>query len=277
MQKQNAFTVLKRTIAALLILVLIAGGSKAGRLQAQAATIDPYATLVNATTVYNGVDYSAEYFPLFYYLNYPDLQQAFGLDGNALIKHYVEYGRAEHRVANKCFATVLVVPDMHDTVTLLTNAAHDNGGMTQPQETTARYIAAQIASQIIAASPKATQVERASYAAGVVKAFCERSEYTLTDKLANTAYGVFVSRQYNRAGATRALGLIYDYMGITWEHVNRDKTGIDQWCKIIVDKKEGFGDGVAGVAGYGERVVTDGKITGISYAGIRDVFNIRTK
>lgn len=53
----------------------------------------------NPTTVYNGVDYSAEYYPQTYYDNYPDLQVAIGNDGNALIKHYVEHGKAEGRDA----------------------------------------------------------------------------------------------------------------------------------------------------------------------------------
>ena len=53
----------------------------------------------NATTVYNGVDYSAEFDPQVYYDNNPDLQVAIGTDGNALIKHYVESGKAEGRTA----------------------------------------------------------------------------------------------------------------------------------------------------------------------------------
>ncbi len=57
--------------------------------------------IVNATTVYNGIDYAAEYNPQVYFDNNPDLQAAFGNDGQALIKHYVENGKAEHRKANK--------------------------------------------------------------------------------------------------------------------------------------------------------------------------------
>ena len=53
----------------------------------------------NPTTVYNGVDYSAEYDAQTYYNSNPDLQAAFGTDGLALIKHYVECGKAEGRKA----------------------------------------------------------------------------------------------------------------------------------------------------------------------------------
>ncbi len=37
----------------------------------------------------------------YYYLNYPDLQAAFGLNGDALLKHYTTFGISEGRVANK--------------------------------------------------------------------------------------------------------------------------------------------------------------------------------
>ncbi len=55
--------------------------------------------VVNPTTEYGGIDYSAEYDPQIYYNCNPDLQVAIGTDGNALIKHYVEYGKAEGRKA----------------------------------------------------------------------------------------------------------------------------------------------------------------------------------
>ena len=36
-----------------------------------------------------------------YYMNYPDLQNAFGTNGDALFTHFYQTGKAEHRVANK--------------------------------------------------------------------------------------------------------------------------------------------------------------------------------
>ena len=36
-----------------------------------------------------------------YYMNYPDLQNAFGTNGDALFTHFYQSGKAEHRVANK--------------------------------------------------------------------------------------------------------------------------------------------------------------------------------
>ena len=36
-----------------------------------------------------------------YYMNYPDLQAAYGTDANGLFNHYYTNGKAEHRVANR--------------------------------------------------------------------------------------------------------------------------------------------------------------------------------
>lgn len=45
----------------------------------------------------NNANFNAYY----YYTNYSDLQSVFGADGNALLKHYNEFGVKEGRVANK--------------------------------------------------------------------------------------------------------------------------------------------------------------------------------
>ncbi len=60
---------------------------------------DDPSSLIGGTTVYQGVDYSAEYDPLTYYTLNPDLQAVFGTDAKALIRHYAEYGKKEGRIA----------------------------------------------------------------------------------------------------------------------------------------------------------------------------------
>lgn len=44
---------------------------------------------------------NAEFNAYYYFVNYTDLQAAFGLNGDALLKHYNTFGKAEGRVANK--------------------------------------------------------------------------------------------------------------------------------------------------------------------------------
>lgn len=63
-------------------------------------------TLVGATTIYRGVDYSAVYNYDYYTNRYPDIKQAFGLDEQAVIAHFVEYGMAEGRQASAAFNVI---------------------------------------------------------------------------------------------------------------------------------------------------------------------------
>lgn len=254
---------------------------------------DPYTALSKGTTVYNGVDYKNEYNPLFYYLNYEDLREAFGADPNKLIEHWVIFGKKEKRVANKLIGdnTEYVVPTGDKSVTIIKKTKHDNGGMTYEQEIMARSVAKQIADAInnagtasASSSSKSSSkaktikdVEKVAYAAGVVKAYCDLGTYTTKGKIYRTAYGVFIGGEYSCAGATRALGLILDYLGITWVHVNIN-TWADQYCRVIVDGKEGYGDAMIESAGYGKHPNEGGKASdAVTYAKIRYKFDVATQ
>jgi hypothetical protein len=242
---------------------------------------DPYEILLSATTVYNGVDYSAEYDAYCYYMNYADIRAAFGMDPYALIMHYALYGRFEGSIANRLIATEeVVVPSGDDSVSVIDINKHDNGGMSAKQEQIARSKASQIATEIKKAAAnytpkKGTGVEvlECAYAAGIVQAYCNDGTYTTSGKNYRTAYGVFVAREYSSEGATRALGLILDYLGIRWEHANIG-TYADQWCRVIVDGQEGFADGINGVAGYGKSSLEGGDGKEISYADVRAMFSV---
>jgi len=271
---------------------LMAGSFSFVPLKTYAA--DPYQILSNGTTVYLGTDYSSEYNALSYYLNYPDLQAAFGTDTDALLEHYVIHGKAEGRVANRLkYSATVLVPSGDDTIASITVTKHDNGGMTSSQEAVARNIAAQIANNITQAvatyesgssssssskkksskTTTVTEVEKAAYAAAVVKTYLDKGTLTTSGANAYNAYGVFVSGNYNSAGATRALGLVLDYLGITWEHANLG-TSKDQWCRLIVDGVEGYADATDGVAGTGKSPNEGGDGDEVSYADLRTKFSI---
>lgn len=258
---------------------LVCGGISQTLLKVQAKD-DPYTELAKATTKYNGVDYSYEYNALYYYLNYADLRAAYGTDGNKLIEHWVIFGKKEGRVANRLIgdSTEYVVPTGDEGVIVIPETKHDNGGMTYGQEVQARSIAKQIAEHITeAGGDKVKEIEKVAYAAGVVKAYCDLGTYTTDGQMYRTAYGVFIGGQYSCAGATRALGLILDYMGIKWVHKNIN-TWEDQWCQVIADGQEGYGDGCGAIAGYGKHPNEGGKKKdAISYAKIREKFDVKTQ
>ena len=256
---------------------------------------DPYTAFSKATTVYNGVDYKAEYNPLYYYLNYGDLRAAYGATPDKLIEHWVIFGKKEGRVANRLIgdSTEFVVPTGDKDVIVIPKTKHDNGGMTYDQEIQARNIAKQIAEAIEKAADggdssgssksksskkkNIKDVEKVAYAAGIVKAYCDLGTYTTKGKMYRTAYGVFIGGEYSCAGATRALGLILDYLGISWVHKNIN-TWEDQWCQVIVDGKEGYGDGISATAGYGKHPNEGGDVKDVvSYSKIRYKFDVATE
>ena len=265
---------------------------------------DPYTAFSKATTVYNGVDYKAEYNPLYYYLNYADLRNAFGANPDKLVEHWVIFGKKEGRVANRLIgdSTEFVVPTGDKDVIVIPKTKHDNGGMTYDQEIQARNIAKQIAEAIenaadagnssgtssassASSSSKSKtskkkpikEVEKVAYAAGIVKAYCDLGTYTTEGKIYRTAYGVFIGGEYSCAGATRALGLILDYLGISWVHKNINSWE-DQWCQVIVDGKEGYGDGITATAGYGKHPNEGGNEKDVvSYSKIRYKFEVATE
>lgn len=240
-------------------------------------------TLLKGTTKYNGKDYSGApyyYNPLYYYLNYSDLREAYGADPAKLIEHFVNYGIAEKRTASKQIVksaeTVsgsfeYIVPSGQKTKTkedgmvVISGNVHSNGGMTRDQEVQARDIAYQIANYVaLQANPDGKyddgdHIKMIAYATGVVRAYCDLGTYTTEGKIYRTAYGVFVGREYSCAGATRALGLVLDYLDayytddppLKWVHVNAN-TWNDQWCQIVCDKHEAYADPVSAWAGYGK-------------------------
>ena len=294
-----------KAFSAMLSLAVFAGVSFSGTATLEAyAADDPYTAFSKATTVYNGVDYKAEYNPLYYYLNYADLRNAFGANPDKLVEHWVIFGKKEGRVANRLIgdSTEFVVPTGDKDVIVIPKTKHDNGGMTYDQEIQARNIAKQIAEAIenaadagnssgtssassASSSSKSKsskkkpikEVEKVAYAAGIVKAYCDLGTYTTEGKIYRTAYGVFIGGEYSCAGATRALGLILDYLGISWVHKNINSWE-DQWCQVIVDGKEGYGDGITATAGYGKHPNEGGNEKDVvSYSKIRYKFEVATE
>lgn len=100
-------------------------------------------------------------------------------------------------------------------------------------------------------SKKGKDIDRVGQAAFYVSAFCSRCTYTMSGSDYSQAYGVFISKKYSCAGATRALGMVLGYMGYKWKHVNENQY-THQWCSLKMDGKKGYADGQVGMVGYGK-------------------------
>lgn len=61
-------------------------------------------TVQNATTVLNGVDYAAVYDYTYYVTHNTDVYNAYGIDDQAVLKHFVQWGMGEGRQAKNTFS-----------------------------------------------------------------------------------------------------------------------------------------------------------------------------
>ena len=108
----------------------------------------------------------------------------------------------------------------------------------EEKEAQARVIAKQIADSI---DPSGTDLERVTQAASMVSMYCAQGTYTTSGEDYSEAYGVFVKGEFSCAGSTRALGMVLDYMGFEWEHVNENQW-THQWCRLEMDGQIGYAD-----------------------------------
>lgn len=124
-------------------------------------------------------------------------------------------------------------------------------GQQQQKLEQARAVAQQIADEINANFQGATDLEKVNAAAQAVAEYCRQGSYTTEGEDYSQAYGVFIKGEYSCAGATRALGLVLDCLGYSWEHVNESQW-THQWCSVTMDGQTGWADGQLGMADYGE-------------------------
>lgn len=111
----------------------------------------------------------------------------------------------------------------------------------------ARAVARRIARSIHGSS----DYDKISQAAYIVSQYCARGRYTTSGSDYSTAYGVFIKGEYSCAGATRALGMVLEYMGYSWKHAHKNQWH-HQWCIVTMDGKKGWADGQLGMAGFGK-------------------------
>lgn len=93
--------------------------------------------------------------------------------------------------------------------------------------------------------------DQAAYAASAVYSYCCNSRYTTEGSNYSQPWGPFVIGEYSCAGSTRALGLVLDYLGISWSHTNPNQW-THQWCTIRINGEKGWADGMIGLSGTGE-------------------------
>ena len=133
-------------------------------------------------------------------------------------------------------------------------------------EAAAKEEAQKIANYAMYEAGCTTDLERIAVAAALINAYVANGKggtyYAIVDgqlvekKIPgyNQPYGTLVTFHSTCAGDVRALGMVLEYMGFQWYHINADKN-THQWCVVYdVDGQTAFADGAQyGVVGYGDR------------------------
>lgn len=132
--------------------------------------------------------------------------------------------------------------------TVNSNAGNNTqSSASKEKDAQARAVAQQIADSITGDS----DLEKVRKAAEIISIYCMYSTYTSSDPDYRTPYGLLCKGVYTCAGATRALGLVLECMGYSWEHINENQW-THQWCKVTMDGQVGWADGMGGIADYGK-------------------------
>jgi len=117
----------------------------------------------------------------------------------------------------------------------LANSASLKRGMTDAEFKKAYDIAAKIAAPYAGKSREA-QLE------GIAKSLYKyksdkKMKYSETDPHYNDVYGFYVLNVASCAGATRAVGLCLNILGIPYTHVNENEWS-HQWCRVKIGKTD---------------------------------------
>ena len=118
---------------------------------------------------------------------------------------------------------------------------------------TPEHVAALIAQCVRTFNPH-SDLQRVRLAAQYVSGFSDYARYTMSGPYYSKPIGVFIKHEYSCAGSTRALGLVLNYLGYQYRHVN-ENLYTHQWCQLWMDGQIGWADGQVGEAGYGQHPI----------------------
>ncbi len=143
-------------------------------------------------------------------------------------------------------------------VSLSSNHQYYNENITAEQAAQADAVAKSIANRIMSNPNYKTDLQKVRAAAEIVAQYAMKGKYGAdSKKYYRTPYGVFISGNFTCAGTTRSLGLVLEFMGFEWQHVNENEWK-HQWCVLTMDGKIGYADAnvfPSGMVDYGEHKI----------------------
>lgn len=186
--------------------------------------------------------------PVYYLMNYPDVGRALGeqLSEETLYAHYINYGRAEGRrayagaaggeevsgisegnynVPTETLVPLKDLPDYNDLKNAMTDEEFDE---------LYRYLA-----PAMLLAKGLSEHEQVIFVAYLLEDLYETGEveYTMDTPHFSNGYGLFRYGAADDSGCTRAAGLMYEMLGIQWEHarIGYDDVELYHWSVVTVD------------------------------------------
>lgn len=177
----------------------------------------------------DGVIFDSDY----YSDTYPDLKQAFGYDFDALLNHYIIYGKQEGRKTSEDSTPENVVIQTNlVSIDKLANKKSLQKKCSKEEFQAAYDAAVQIVTPLVGLSEE----QQLAGIASALRAMVDSGQVTYSDNIPhyNDPYGYLIAGAASCAGCTRTTGLCLNMLGISYEHVNENQW-THQWCRVNIN------------------------------------------
>lgn len=224
-----------------------APGAAVNALAANNTTPDTAASglTANSTTpdaAANG--HAPDFDPVFYAAAYPDVAAACGTDPQALLNHYLKYGKKEGRLSHAVSvetpapaAIETQSPTKKETgfqpvaIDKLANLSSLKQKQTDEEFALAYHAALAIVTPYAGLS---REEQLKGISTSLRKLFDSNMTYSMTASHYNDPYGYLILHSASCAGCARATGLCLNILEIPYEHVNENQY-THQWCRVNVN------------------------------------------
>ncbi len=197
--------------------------------------------------------------PAFYAATYPDVAAAVGMDAEALYVHYVSYGRLEGRVPYAGAQGGELVDGMEGTgiaaaalpgVVPLQNLPHYNDLKDSMTDAEFAELYNNMAPWMQLAQGLSKEEQILFVSQTVTNALVDGDVvYTNATPHCSNAYGFFYYGGADASGCARTVGLMYEMLGIQWDHAvaSYNKMIVHHWSVVTLDGKRYIVDPCYGI------------------------------
>ncbi len=172
---------------------------------------------------------------------YPDVVAVYGVEYQALLRHYQEYGMKEGRLPYAGAEPGAEVSDIpaavseNNTFPVPMNQLANLSSIQKKASNEELAQAYNVALEVVTPYADLSIEEQVfGIASSLYEQFNNDITYSMSAPHYNDPYGYFILHTASCAGSTRATGLCLNILGIPYEHVNENQYS-HQWCRVNVN------------------------------------------